>query len=89
MEKFKTNTSTEIIRMLKRNCARYGIPNVLISDNATTFTSAEFAYFTKAYEIEHRATSPKDRQCNRMAESVVKNTKWVLRKNRKVKQDKL
>ena len=87
MEKLERNTTTEVVRVLKKNFSRYGIPNIMISDNASTFTSVEFKYFTKLWDIEHRTISPRHSQSNGMVESAVKNAKKLLKKAWKANQD--
>ena len=48
-----TSMSTATIEMLQRLFASLGLPKVLILDNATTFTSAEFADFLQRNGITH------------------------------------
>ena len=42
-----TATSTSTIELLRRSFASLGIPEVLVSDDATVFTSEEFVDFLK------------------------------------------
>ena len=59
VDHLRDDTSTcSIIRKLKLNFARYGIPQKLVSDNGPQFTSQEFKTFTDEWEIEHDLTSP-------------------------------
>jgi hypothetical protein len=42
-----SSTSTTTIKLLRKSFASLGLPEVLVLDNATTFTSEEFAVFMK------------------------------------------
>ena len=42
-----SSTSATTIELLRKSFASLGLPEVLVSDNATTFTSEEFAEYTK------------------------------------------
>ena len=44
--------------------ARHGIPDVLITDNGTQFSSSEFAKFTEVWKFEHKTSSPHLPQSN-------------------------
>ena len=46
-----TSMSTATIEMLRRSFASLGLPEVLVSDNATMFTTAEFAEFLQCNGI--------------------------------------
>jgi hypothetical protein len=70
----------EIIRHLRAHFSRYGVPEVLISDNGPPFNSAEFKSFATRYEFEHRTSSPRFPQSNGKAENAVKTIKNLMRK---------
>ena len=40
-----TMTSVRIVTLLKKHCARYGIPRMIVSDGGPQFTSQEFNSF--------------------------------------------
>ena len=46
-----TTTSTSVIRALKMIFSRYGIPEVLRSDNGPQYTSKGFEEFAKSYRF--------------------------------------
>ena len=56
---------------MKAVFAELGIPNVIVSDGGPQFTSADFKYFTKQWQIEHRVSSPRNPQSNGMAERCI------------------
>ena len=54
----KSTTSRGVISALKTLFARYGIPEVLVSDNGLQYSSTEFAEFATAYGFVHSTSSP-------------------------------
>ena len=68
-------TSKSVITASKVQFARHGIPDTLISDNGPQFASAEFAQFTREWQIQHRTSSPHYPQSNGRAENAVKTCK--------------
>ena len=51
-------TSRAVISKLRVHFARYGIPDVLVSDNGPQFSSDDFAEFSKSWEFKHVTSSP-------------------------------
>ena len=72
--------SSQIITHCKSHFSRYGIPNLLITDNGPQFSSDEFRQFSKDYNMEHRTSSPLYPQSNGMAERPVQTVKTLLKK---------
>ena len=72
-------TTSAIIMKMKQHFARYGIPQILVSDNAQ-FASAEFRAFTNDYNIQHDTSSPGHSRSNGKAESAVKAAKKLVKK---------
>lgn len=58
--------------------ARYGIPDVLVTDNGLQFASAEFAVFAKTWMFKHSTSSPYHPQSNEKAENAVKTVKRLF-----------
>ena len=83
---YSTNAKT-VIRKLKAHCARYGIPDEIVSDGGPQYMSSEFAEFCKDWGIKHTVSSPYHSQSNGKAESAVKAAKKMLRKAQKEGQD--
>ena len=82
-----TDTTTKsTIKILKQHFARYGIPNILMTDNGPQFTSHEFGSFTRNWEIQHHTSSPGYAKSNGKAENSVKTAKQLMRKAIKQKQ---
>ncbi|XP_055543284.1 uncharacterized protein K02A2.6-like [Wyeomyia smithii] len=61
-------TSHATISILRGIFARLGMPEILVSDNGTQFSSAEFANFCMANGIKHITTAPFHPQSNGQAE---------------------
>lgn len=73
-------STAAVLKELRAMFARYGIPEVLVSDNGTAFTSAEFAEFTTKNQIRHITVAPYHPSSNGQVERMVQETKQVLRK---------
>ena len=77
--KLKSTTSCSIIDSLKTLFARYGIPEVVRSNNGPQYSSAEFAEFATKYGFMHVTSSPYYPQSNSLAERTVKTVKKLLK----------
>ena len=60
--------------------ARFGIPDVVITDNGRYFLSSEFAAFAKNWKFDHIISSPRYAQSYGKAENDVQMTKWLFKK---------
>ena len=70
-----TATSTSTIELLRRSFASLGIPEVLVSDNATVFTSEEFGDFLERNGVHHIRTPPYHPASNGLVERAVQTFK--------------
>ena len=70
--------SAKTITVLKELFAEHGIPEEIRSDNGPQFASHLFAEFTKAWNIKHSTSSPRNPRSNGQAESAVKIVKGLL-----------
>ena len=77
-----SSTSTITIELLRKSFASLGLPEVVVSDNGTTFTSQEFADFMKNNGIRHVRSPPYHPSSNGLAERAVQTLKEGLRKVR-------
>ncbi|UYV63976.1 hypothetical protein LAZ67_2006231, partial [Cordylochernes scorpioides] len=77
----KDITSRTIIGHLREIFARFGLPEILVSDNGRQFVSSEFEEFTIINGIRHTKTSPYNPSTNGLAERYVREFKNSLRKN--------
>ena len=67
----------------------HGLPEQIISDNATSFTSQDFQHFTKSNGIKHILTSPYHPAWNGLAERAVQTFKSVVSKLEGSIQDRI
>lgn len=83
----KQTTSSAIIKFMRVQFSRYGIPDILVSDNGPQFASREFAEFAKQWEFQHVTSSPYHPKSNGKAESAVKAVKSLFKKALKDDKD--
>ncbi|UYV74954.1 K02A2.6-like, partial [Cordylochernes scorpioides] len=82
VECLENTTSEYIIECCKRQFSRYGIPQIIVSDNGRQFTSTEFQKFGKEWQFQHSTSSPLHSQGNGKAEAAVKIAKNLLKKSK-------
>ena len=73
-------TTKAVVRELKTILARFGIPEILVTDNGPQFASKEFEAFAKSWSFNHTTTSPRYPQSNGKAENAVKTVKCLFQK---------
>ena len=77
----KAQISHEVINHLKSIFSHHGIPEILVSDNGTQYSSALFREFANEYGFTYLTSSPNYPQGNGAAERAVKTVKGLLKKN--------
>jgi transposase InsO family protein len=76
------NTSRQTVAIIRKLCAQHGVPETIVSDNGTQFTSHEFWEFSKANAVSHILSSTYHPQSNGRAERFVDTFKRGLLKLR-------
>ena len=71
-------TSYATIEHLQTLFSTHGIPEVIVSDNGTPFTSAEFSEFVTKNSILHVKTSPYHPSSSELAERAVKTFTIIM-----------
>ena len=72
-------TSEAMIEKLRDLFARYGIPQQLVSENGSQFTSQEFSEFMKGSGIKHTLVAPYHPRSNSQAERFVQTFKQFFK----------
>ena len=87
IDNLKQSTSKDVITCCKAQFARYGIPDVLITDNGPQFASVEYQTFASDYQFKHKTSSPRYPQSNGMSEKSVQTAKRLLIKAKEDNRD--
>ena len=75
-----TTTNKQTIQELRLIFARFGLPEVIITDNGPQFVSIEFEEFTRQNGIRHNKTAPYHPRSNRLAERFIQAFKSAMKK---------
>jgi len=89
IEKLSSTSSTVVIKHMKTWFSRHGIPEKVVSDGASYYSSQEFQDFITEWDILHVQSSPHYPQSNGLAGSCVKRAKMMLTKVKQTGQDPL
>ena len=73
-------TSSITIEKMRSTFATFGIPETLVTDNGSNFTSSEFEEFLKANGIRHIKTAPYHPASNGLAEWAIQTFKSGMKK---------
>ena len=82
LDRLKSTTARTVIRAMKRNFARHGIPDECITDNGPQFESHEYSSFAREYGFTTIKSSPYHSRGNGKAESAIKIAKNILKTSR-------
>ncbi|XP_063446850.1 uncharacterized protein K02A2.6-like [Mytilus trossulus] len=76
-----------VIRKLRAQFARHGIPDVCFTDNGPQFDCGEFRKFSRLWEFKHDTSSPLYAQSNGKVEQTVQTVKRLMKKSKFDKKD--
>ncbi|CAD5222802.1 unnamed protein product [Bursaphelenchus xylophilus] len=76
----RNTTSKAVISKLRNLFSIHGIPEQIVSDNGTQFTSSEMANFCRLNKIEQNFSAPEKQSSNGQAERMVQTFKNAIRK---------
>ena len=76
--KLTSTTSNAVITATKSVFSRYGVPELLMTDNGPQYVCAAFRQFAEEYNFEHTTSSPHFPQSNGQAERAVQTVKRIL-----------
>ena len=78
--KSKISRHEAVCKAFRAMFARYGVPDVLVTDNGPQFASSEFSEFAKMWGFDHVTSSPRYLQSNGKGENAVKTVKRLFKK---------
>ena len=76
----KTATSQAVIEELRTVFSRFGIPEVIVTDNGACFTSSDFESFLQYNGVKHLTSAPYHPSSNGLAERAIQIVKKGLKK---------
>ena len=74
----KATTSAVVVQCMRPLFAQFGLPDTLVSDNASCFTSVELKQFLERNGIRHITSSPYHPASNGLVERAVQIVKHGL-----------
>ena len=77
----QSTTAEKTIQVMREMFATYGLPEQVVSDNGSQFTSQEFAEFMKRNGIKHIKSTPYHPSTNGLAERFVQTFKRAMLKD--------
>ena len=85
---FKNVTQVAITRFVKNNkICRYGMPEMLITDNASNLNNRMMDHLCQQFKIQHHNSAPYRPKMNEAVEAANKNVKKILSKMTKTYKD--
>ncbi|CAK9300119.1 unnamed protein product [Gordionus sp. m RMFG-2023] len=82
------NITTDVtLKEIFKIISLYGIPETIVTDNGTNFTSKDFEKFCNNFGIKHVLTSAYHQQSNGQVERMVRTFKTHMKRNIKIDLD--
>lgn len=73
-------TTSATVEKLRQTFATHGLPDIIVSDNGSNFTSAEFEEFLRRNGIKHIRSAPFHPSSNGLAERAVQSFKNAMKR---------
>ena len=83
----RSQSTFAVTQKLRMIFARFGTPDILVTDNGPPFASQEFTNFAAQWRVTHRRSSPHYPRSNGQAEAAVKIAKDIMTKARRDNTD--
>ena len=83
IDPLESTTTSHVIRNMKMQFARHGIPDTCVSDNGPQFASEEYKKFSRKWKFELPTTSPRYPKSNGRVENAVGAAQRLMRKAKK------
>ena len=87
VDPLESTTASHVIRKMKMQFARHGIPDVCVSDNGPQFIAEEYKQFSKKWKFEFTTTSPRYPRSNGKVENAVGAAQRLMSKAKKEGSD--
>ena len=82
VDELHDQTTYSIVRALKNQYSRHGIPEKCRSDNGPQFSSSDFRQFCEEYGVKHITSSPHFQRSNGEAERGIQTVKRIWKKSK-------
>ena len=82
VDELHDQTTYSIVRALKNQYSRHGIPEKCRSDNGPQFSSSDFQQFCEEYGVKHITSSPHFQRSNGEAERGIQAVKRIWKKSK-------
>ena len=87
IDRLHKTDANSIIHKLKAHFSRFGIPDTIVTDSGSQFTSEQFSKFGQTWGFVHVTSSPHHHQSNGLAESAVKRAKRMMKMAKRSGED--
>ncbi|XP_039451539.1 uncharacterized protein K02A2.6-like [Culex pipiens pallens] len=83
----KDMSARSLVETCRKNFARYGCPQIVVTDNGTNFVNEEMKEMAIKWNFKHSTSAPHHQQANGKAEAAVKIAKRLIQKAEETDQD--
>ncbi|XP_038116848.1 transcription factor mef2A-like [Culex quinquefasciatus] len=80
-------SARSLVETCRKNFARYGCPQIVVTDNGTNFVNEEMKEMAIKWNFKHSTSAPHHQQANGKAEAAVKIAKRLIQKAEETDQD--